>query len=61
MGLFGDAEKLLGQAEDPGLVEKAVEQGEHLAEEKTGHKYDGQVEHGGEMLEEQIKQHLTEQ
>jgi TRAP-type C4-dicarboxylate transport system substrate-binding protein len=62
MGLFDEVEKLTGDAAGQGaedsLVQKAVQEGEQLLEEKTGGKFDAEIQQGGDLLEQQLDQHL---
>jgi hypothetical protein len=62
MGLFDEVEKLTGDAAGQGaedsLVQKAVQEGEQLLEQKTGGKFDAEIQKGGDLLEQQLDQHL---
>ena len=62
MGLFDEVEKLAGDAAGQGaedsLVQKLTQEGEQLLEGKTGGHFDSEIQQGGEMLDQQIEQHL---
>ena len=62
MGLFDEVEKLAGDAAGQGaedsLVQKVTQEGEQLLEDKTGGHFDSEIQQGGEMLDQQIDQHL---
>ena len=62
MGLFDEVEKLVGDAAGQGaedsLVQKATQEGEQFLERKTGGQFDSEIQQGGELLDQQIDQHL---
>ncbi len=62
MGLFDEVEKLAGDAAGQGaedsLVQKLTQEGEQFLETKTGGHFDSEIQQGGEMLDQQIEQHL---
>jgi hypothetical protein len=62
MGLFDEVEKLAGDAGGQGaedsLVQKLTQEGEQLLESKTGGHFDSEIQQGGELLDQQIEQHL---
>ena len=62
MGLFDEVEKLAGDAAGQGaedsLVEKVTQEGEQVLESKTGGHFDSPIQQGGELLDQQIDQHL---
>lgn len=64
MGLFDKVEHMAEEAAHQGhadsLIHKLTEEGEQLLENKTGGKFDSQIEKGGEMLEQQVEQRLHE-
>lgn len=62
MGLFDEVEKLAGnaagQGEEDSLVQKLTQEGEQFLESKTGGHFDSEIQHAGELLDQQIDQHL---
>ena len=62
MGLFDKVEKLagdaVGQGAEDSLVQKLTHEGEQLLESKTGGHFDSEIQRGGELLDQQIEQHL---
>lgn len=64
MGLFdsvkGAAENAAGEGMADNLIEKGVDQAENFAEEKTGGRFNDQIEQGGDMVEGQIKNQVNE-
>jgi hypothetical protein len=62
MGLFDEVENLAGQAGGQGaedsLVQKATQEGEQFLDNETGGKFDSQIQDGGNLLDQQVDQHL---
>lgn len=57
-----DFKALINKAKDlagkhPDQVSKGVDKGEEFAENKTGNKYDSQIQKGGDMVEGQLGVH----
>jgi len=57
MGIFDDAEKLVGQDEVQNLTKDA----ENVADQETGNKFDSEVTDAGNMLDSQIDQQTGQQ
>jgi len=58
MGLFDDAENLAGQGTEDSLVQKVTQEGEQLADNETGGKFDSEIQSGGNELDQQLDQDL---
>jgi hypothetical protein len=58
MGLFDEVENLAGQGGEDGLVQKATQEGEQFLDNETGDKFDSEIQEGGNLLDQQIDQHL---
>jgi hypothetical protein len=58
MGLFDDVENLAGQGGEDALVQKATQQGEQFLDNETGGKFDSEIQEGGNLLDQQVDQHL---
>jgi hypothetical protein len=54
MGIFDDAEKLVGQDEVKNLTQDA----ENYADQETGNKFDSEISEAGTMLDSEIDQQL---
>ena len=52
MGLFDDAEKLVGQDEEKNLTQDA----EKFADQETGNKFDSEISDAGTMVDNQLGQ-----
>jgi hypothetical protein len=57
MGIFDDAEKLVGQNEVQDLTKDA----ENFADQETGNKFDSEITDAGNMLDNQIDQQMGQQ
>ena len=57
MGIFDDAEKLVGQDEVQNLTKDA----ENYADQETGNKFDSEITDAGNMLDSQIDQQTGQQ
>ena len=57
MGIFDDAEKLVGQNEVQDLTKDA----ENFADQETGNKFDSEITDAGNMLDNQIDQQTGQQ
>jgi hypothetical protein len=57
MGIFDDAEKLVGQNEVQDLTKDA----ENFADQETGNKFDSEIADAGNMLDNQIDQQTGQQ
>jgi hypothetical protein len=70
MGLFDDAENLLGQggqgdqgdqagqSGEDSVVQDITQQGEKLADNETGGKFDSEIQDAGNMVDKEVDQHL---
>jgi hypothetical protein len=62
MGLFDEAENLVGNAVGQGaedsLVQKATQEGEQFLDNETGGKFDSEIQQGGEFLDQQVDKEL---
>jgi hypothetical protein len=62
MGLFDEVENLAGDAAKQGgedsLVQNLTQQGEQMLDNETGGKFDSEIQQGGDMLDQQVDQHL---
>ena len=62
MGLFDEVENLAGDAVKQGgedsLVQNLTQQGEQMLDNETGGKFDSEIQQGGDMLDQQVDQHL---
>jgi hypothetical protein len=58
MGLFDEVENLAGQGGEDSLVQKATQEGEQVLDNETGGKFDSEIQDGGNMLDQQVDQHL---
>jgi hypothetical protein len=67
MGLFDDAENLLGQggqgdqagqSGEDSAVQDITQQGEKLADNETGGKFDSEIQDAGNMVDKEADQHL---
>jgi len=57
MGIFDDAEKMVGQNEVQDLTKDA----ENFADQETGNKFDSEITDAGNMLDNQIDQQTGQQ
>ena len=57
MGIFDDAEKLVGQNEVQDLTKDA----ENAADQETGNKFDSEITDAGNMLDSQVDQQTGQQ
>jgi hypothetical protein len=62
MGLFDEVENLAGnvagQGGEDSLVQNLTQQGEQMLDNETGGKFDSEIQQGGELLDQQVDQHL---
>jgi hypothetical protein len=62
MGLFDEAENLvgseIGQNAEDSLVQKVTQEGEQFLDNKTGGQFDSEIQQGGDLLDQQIDQNL---
>jgi hypothetical protein len=62
MGLFDEVEKLAGDAAGQGaedsLVQNGTQEGEQFLESKDGGHFDSEIQQGGDLLDQQVDQHL---
>jgi len=58
MGLFDDAEKLVGQGTEDSLVQDATKEGEQFLDNETGNKFDSQIQDAGNALDQQVDKEL---
>jgi hypothetical protein len=54
MSIFDDAEKLVGQGGEDSVVQDVTQQGEQLADNETGGKFDSEVQDAGNALDQQV-------
>jgi hypothetical protein len=58
VGLFDDAEKLVGQGTEDNMVADLTQDAEKLVDNETGDKFDSEVQSGGNALDSQIDKEL---
>lgn len=58
MGLFDDAEKMVGQSTEDNAVSGLTQDGEKFLDNETGNKFDSEITSGGDMLDKQADQDL---
>jgi hypothetical protein len=58
MGLFDDAEKLVGQGGEDSVVQDITQQGEQLVDNETGGKFDSEIQDAGNAVDQQADQNL---
>lgn len=62
MDLFDEVENLAGDAAGQGgedsLVQNLTQQGEQMLDNETGGKFDSEIQQGGDLLDQQVDQHL---
>ena len=58
MGLFDDAEKMVGQSKEDTAVTDLTQDGEKFADQETGGKFDSEIQSGGNELDQQADKEL---
>jgi hypothetical protein len=58
VGLFDDAEKLVGQGTEDTAVAGLTQQAEQFLDSETGNKFDSEIAAGGTMLDQQVDKEL---
>jgi hypothetical protein len=58
VGLFDDAEKLVGSGTEDNVVSSLTQDGEKFLDNETGGKFDSEIQDGGNMLDQQVEKDL---
>jgi hypothetical protein len=58
MGIFDEAEKLVGQAGGDQVVQDLTQEAEKYADEKTGGQFDSEIQDAGNALDQQIDKEI---
>jgi hypothetical protein len=58
VGLFDDAEKLVGQSTEDNAVSSLTQDGEKFLDNETGNKFDSEIQDGGNTLDQQVDKEL---
>jgi hypothetical protein len=58
MGLFDDAEKMVGQSTEDNALSGLTQDAEKLLDSDTDNKFDSEIQSGGSMLDQQADKDL---